>query len=84
MLIEKYRIKKCGKCGGRGSHRVINGIWLKDIRKKARLTQIQIAKMCEVSIPSCISEIESNNRPCPEKALKVYLKLATQNFDIEL
>lgn len=84
MSIEQYRNRECSKCGGLGSHKVINGAWLKRIRKQAGVKQIQIVEMCELSSSSFISGIENNDQLCPEKILKVYLELDKQNSGVNI
>lgn len=57
----KFKQQPCPQCGMPRS--VINGQWLRDVRKKAGLTLREMAKRVEVS-PAYICDIEHNRRNC--------------------
>lgn len=71
-MINKYIKIPCNECGHQ--KRVINGVWLKDIRESAQLTQRQFGELFKVSSPY-ISDIERNRRECPDNILHGYLTL---------
>jgi len=72
----KYYDKFCSECGAK--HKVINGLWLRDIREEANMDQRTFGKETNTSGPY-ISDIERNRRDCPSDILEAYLRLKYVN-----
>jgi DNA-binding transcriptional regulator YiaG len=62
----------CPHCGQ--PYTVINGLYLRERREAAGLTQREFAKIIDASGPY-ISDIERNRRRCPDDVYAVYLHL---------
>ena len=60
-MVEKFKQEPCGQCGTPRS--VVNGAWLRDVRKHAGLTLREFAERMKVS-PAYICDIEKNRRNC--------------------
>jgi transcriptional regulator with XRE-family HTH domain len=61
MSSEKFKPEPCSQCGAQRS--VINGAWLREVRKSAGLTLREMARRCDVSA-AYICDIEHNRRNC--------------------
>ena len=59
----------CPHCGQ--PYRVPNGLYLRDLREAAGLTQRAFGTMIGASSPY-VSDIERNRRACPDDVLAVY------------
>jgi DNA-binding XRE family transcriptional regulator len=57
----KFKSEPCPHCGTPRS--VVNGAWLRERRKDAGLTLLEMARRCEVSA-AYICDIEHNRRNC--------------------
>ena len=71
-MITKYIMVPCNECGS--PKKVINGLWLREIREKANLDQRAFGKTVNSSSPY-ISDIERNRRECPPDILNGYLSI---------
>lgn len=67
-----YITTPCPCCGQ--ATRQLNGLWLRDLRKAAGLTQRAFGKRHKVS-SSYISDIERNRRTCPDTIAADYRSL---------
>ena len=54
--------------------RTVNGLWLKQLREDAGLTQRQFGIRVHKSSPY-LSDIERNRRECPERIYEAYRNL---------
>lgn len=67
------RTVPCPCCGH--PTKVVNGVYLADLRERAGLTQRQFGKLVGASGPY-VSDWERNRRAIPEHVVKVYRNLA--------
>ena len=76
----RTRQKPCGHCGH--EHAVVNGWWLRWIRERAGLTLRAWASRQGYSAPF-ISDVERNNRACPDCLELAYMKIAPTSVEAE-
>jgi len=68
----KDLLTPCPACGQMTT--AVNGLYLRELREAARLTQTAFGATVDVSSPY-ISDIERNRRRCPPHILTAYLRL---------
>lgn len=72
MNTPKWVEVPCVTCGG--PTQKLNGLWLRERREKSEMSLRAFARQVKLSAPY-ISDIERNNRNCPQDIQRTYEQL---------